>query len=59
MARAPGDGSLIAVVGISCRLPHAPDPEAYWQLLASGRDAISELPTERWELAGEALATRR
>ncbi len=52
MTRASGDGSLIAVVGISCRLPHAPDPEAYWQLLASGRDAISELPEERWGLAG-------
>ncbi len=52
MVRAPGGGSLIAVVGISCRLPHAPDPEAYWQLLAGGRDAISELPAERWELAG-------
>ena len=52
MTRASGDGSLIAVVGISCRLPHAPDPGAYWQLLASGRDAIAELPGERRELAG-------
>ncbi|HWA53232.1 MAG TPA: beta-ketoacyl synthase N-terminal-like domain-containing protein, partial [Solirubrobacterales bacterium] len=52
MTRASGGGSSIAVVGISCRLPHAPDPEAYWQLLAGGRSAISELPRERWELAG-------
>jgi acyl transferase domain-containing protein len=54
MTRASGDGSLIAVVGISCRLPRAPDPRAYWQLLRSGRDAISELPRERRELVGEA-----
>ena len=54
MTRASGDGSVIAVVGISCRLPHAPGPEAYWQLLAGGREAISELPAERLELAGPA-----
>jgi acyl transferase domain-containing protein len=54
MTRASGGGSLVAVVGISCRLPHAPDPEAYWRLLASGGDAICELPAERWELAGGA-----
>jgi acyl transferase domain-containing protein len=53
MARASGDGSSIAVVGISCRLPRAPDPEAYWRLLESGRDAIAELPDERRTLAGE------
>jgi acyl transferase domain-containing protein len=52
MTRAAGGGSLIAVVGISCRLPHAPSLDAYWQLLAGGRDAISELPRERWELGG-------
>ena len=51
MTRASGDGSLIAVVGISCRLPHAPDPEAYWRLLESGRSAISELSGERRRLA--------
>ncbi|HKT84232.1 MAG TPA: beta-ketoacyl synthase N-terminal-like domain-containing protein, partial [Solirubrobacterales bacterium] len=52
MTRAAGGGSLIAVVGMSCRLPRAPDPEAYWRLLVAGEDAISELPAERWELAG-------
>ncbi len=51
MTGASGDGSVIAVVGISCRLPHAPGPQAYWQLLAEGREAISELPAERWQLA--------
>ncbi|MEV4630609.1 type I polyketide synthase, partial [Micromonospora sp. NPDC049523] len=39
----------IAVVGISCRLPGAPDPAAYWQLLRAGRDTIVEVPPERWE----------
>ncbi len=52
MTRASGDGSLIAVVGMSCRLPRAPDLESYWRLLAGGEDAISAMPEERWEMAG-------
>ncbi|HXS33090.1 MAG TPA: type I polyketide synthase, partial [Solirubrobacterales bacterium] len=55
MTRASGDGSLIAVVGMSCRLPHAPDLDAYWELLSDGRDAISEIPDERWEMAGRSV----
>lgn len=39
----------IAIVGMSCRFPHgANDPEAYWQLLRDGVDAISEIPADRW-----------
>ncbi len=42
----------IAIVGIGCRLPGgANSAEAFWQLLREGRDAISEVPTERWDLA--------
>src|SRR5689334_8013177 len=32
----------IAIVGIACRFPGAPDPEAFWRLLRDGVDAISE-----------------
>ncbi|WP_433202830.1 type I polyketide synthase [Nocardia sp. CA-107356] len=38
----------IAIVGIDCRFPQAPDPTALWQLLLEGRDAISEVPANRW-----------
>lgn len=38
----------IAVIGLGCRFPGAPDPDAYWRLLASGTDAISEVPADRW-----------
>ncbi|GAA3418096.1 polyketide synthase [Streptosporangium vulgare] len=38
----------VAIVGISCRLPHAPDPESFWRLLRDGRDAITEVPDGRW-----------
>ena len=41
------DGDL-AVVGLSCRFPGAPDPEAYWRLLAEGRSAIAPVPDDRW-----------
>ncbi|MFD4443844.1 type I polyketide synthase [Nocardia sp. NPDC058519] len=38
----------IAVVGLDCRFPHAADPAQLWQLLIDGRDAISEVPSSRW-----------
>ena len=40
----------VAVVGISCRLPGAPSPDAFWRLLRAGEDAISDAPTDRWAL---------
>ncbi|WP_275460300.1 beta-ketoacyl synthase N-terminal-like domain-containing protein, partial [Streptomyces sp. VNUA24] len=42
-------GTPIAVVGYSCRLPGAPDPETFWRLLATGRHAITEAPSDRWD----------
>ena len=41
----------IAVIGMSCRFPGAPDPAAFWQLLHHGVDAISEAPADRWDVA--------
>ncbi|MGW6625666.1 type I polyketide synthase [Nocardia sp. NPDC055002] len=38
----------IAVVGLDCRFPRAADPARLWQLLIEGRDAISEVPSSRW-----------
>ncbi|HEV2639971.1 MAG TPA: SDR family NAD(P)-dependent oxidoreductase [Actinocrinis sp.] len=39
----------IAVVGYSCRLPAAADPAAFWRLLAEGRDAVTDVPSDRWD----------
>ena len=41
------DGS-IAIIGASCRFPRAPGLEAFWELLTSGTDAISEVDARRW-----------
>jgi acyl transferase domain-containing protein/NADPH:quinone reductase-like Zn-dependent oxidoreductase/NAD(P)-dependent dehydrogenase (short-subunit alcohol dehydrogenase family)/acyl carrier protein len=38
----------IAIVGAACRLPGAPDLDAFWRLLESGTDAVSTLPADRF-----------
>jgi acyl transferase domain-containing protein/acyl carrier protein len=40
----------IAVIGIGCRFPGAADsPQAFWELMAAGRDGIVEVPNDRWD----------
>src|SRR5216683_2580792 len=40
----------VAIVGMSCRLPGANDIGQFWELLRSGRDAVSEVPRDRWDV---------
>ena len=41
----------IAIVGMGCRFPGgADDPQAFWQRLQAGYDAITEVPAERWDV---------
>ncbi|GAB1820556.1 type I polyketide synthase [Herbidospora sp. RD11066] len=44
----------VAVVGIACRLPQAPGPAAFWDLLRSQRSAITAPPPGRWDEAPDA-----
>jgi acyl transferase domain-containing protein/acyl carrier protein len=46
------DGSAVAVVGISCRLPQASNPSMFWELLREGVDAITDTPSSRWVADG-------
>ena len=41
----------VAIVGMSCRFPGGvKSPEALWELLKNGVDAITEVPKERWDI---------
>jgi acyl transferase domain-containing protein/glutamate-1-semialdehyde aminotransferase/NRPS condensation-like uncharacterized protein len=38
----------IAVIGMACRFPQSPSLESFWELLCTGKDAVSEVPSIRW-----------
>ena len=40
----------IAIVGTGCRFPGADNPDQFWDLLARGVHAVSEVPPERWDI---------
>ncbi|MDB6137565.1 MAG: eryA [Verrucomicrobiaceae bacterium] len=41
----------IAIIGMGCRFPGGVnDAEALWKLLAEGREAVSEVPADRWNV---------
>ncbi|MEV5379590.1 aminotransferase class I/II-fold pyridoxal phosphate-dependent enzyme [Streptomyces nondiastaticus] len=46
---AQATGEPIAIVGMGCRFPGAPDVDSYWRLLLDGRDAVGEVPRDRWD----------
>ncbi len=65
--RAQKDG--IAIIGIGCRFPGGiNDTEAFWNLLVEGREAVCEVPADRWNveryydaepgIAGKSIAKR-
>ncbi|MCI0492434.1 MAG: SDR family NAD(P)-dependent oxidoreductase, partial [Planctomycetes bacterium] len=39
----------IAIIGMACRFPGAPDLTAYWRLIRDGVNAATEVPPERWD----------
>ncbi len=38
----------VAVIGMACLFPGAPDLESYWSNVVGGVDAVTEVPSERW-----------
>ncbi|MFJ8013679.1 aminotransferase class I/II-fold pyridoxal phosphate-dependent enzyme [Streptomyces sp. NPDC096339] len=38
----------IAITGLGCRFPGAPDVNGYWKLLMSGERQFSAVPSDRW-----------
>jgi acyl transferase domain-containing protein/acyl carrier protein len=50
LERAYGAQEPIAIVGMACRFPGAPDPASFWRLLRDGVTAVSEVPQDRgWD----------
>ena len=49
----------IAIIGIGCRFPGgANTPDAFWELLRDGVDAVGEMPAGRWDRR-RVLSSRR
>ena len=45
-------GTPVAIVGIGCRFPGGvADATSFWRLLSEGRDAITEIPSDRIDVA--------
>ena len=43
-------GPAFAIVGYAARFPGAADADEFWDVLREGRDAISEVPKDRWDV---------
>lgn len=41
----------IAVVGMACRFPNAPNLDAFWKVVSEGQSTRTEIPPERWPAA--------
>ncbi len=48
---AAADDNRIAVIGLAARFPGAATADEFWDLIAAGRVAVSEVPPERWDAA--------
>jgi myxalamid-type polyketide synthase MxaE and MxaD len=49
----------IAIVGMACRFPGAPNPGALWRMLCAGDHALRDVPPDRWPAAQFVDADRR
>jgi len=45
------DTQPIAIIGMACIFPGAPDLDSFWQNILAGVDAITEVPKHRWDSA--------
>lgn len=50
-ASVPSQGRDVAIIGMACLFPGAPNLDAYWQNIVSGVDAITDVPADRWDPA--------
>ncbi|HEY6034627.1 MAG TPA: beta-ketoacyl synthase N-terminal-like domain-containing protein, partial [Kofleriaceae bacterium] len=41
----------VAIVGLAAIFPGAPDTDAFWSNIVTGKNAIREIPADRWDIA--------
>lgn len=50
-SRGNGNSDSIAIIGMGCRFPGGSDnPNAFWDMMAAGKDGIVEVPVDRWDI---------
>jgi phthiocerol/phenolphthiocerol synthesis type-I polyketide synthase C len=49
-SNAVGRTFSVALVGLACRFPGAADVAEFWSLLKAGKDAVTEIPDDRWDV---------
>ncbi|MFD9097584.1 SDR family NAD(P)-dependent oxidoreductase [Streptomyces collinus] len=47
----PAEPLDVAVVGMACMFPGAPDLATFWANVVAGHDAVTEVPADRWDPA--------
>jgi acyl transferase domain-containing protein/enoyl-CoA hydratase/carnithine racemase/acyl carrier protein len=50
-AAPPPSSEPIAIIGMAGQFPQARNLTEYWENIASGRDCITEVPPDRWDLS--------
>ena len=48
----------VAIIGMSCLFPSAPDVDAYWRNILGSFDAISDPPPGSWDVESQYNPTR-
>ncbi|MFJ9948567.1 SDR family NAD(P)-dependent oxidoreductase [Kitasatospora sp. NPDC091207] len=51
VSRSAADDEPLAIVGLAGHYPGASDLDAFWEVLSSGRDGVTEIPADRWDHA--------
>jgi acyl transferase domain-containing protein/enoyl-CoA hydratase/carnithine racemase/SAM-dependent methyltransferase len=51
LTRSTLERTAIAVIGMSGRFPKAADLAAFWDNIRNGRDCITEIPPQRWDIS--------
>lgn len=44
-----GGAGEVAIVGMACVMPGAPDVETFWANIVDGVDSVTEVPASRWD----------